>query len=79
MHGFVLGFDVGTSGVRALAVDARGQILGAGSAKLPPTLVTGARREQHPDDWWYGLQAACRSLGKQVDILRGGEADTHSH
>ena len=68
MHGFVLGFDVGTSGVRALAVDARGQILGFGSAKLPPTLVTGARREQHPDDWWYGLQAACRALGKQVDL-----------
>jgi sugar (pentulose or hexulose) kinase len=70
MHGFVLGFDVGTSGVRALAVDARGQVLGTGSAKLPPTLVTGARREQHPDDWWYGLQAACRALGKQVDLTQ---------
>jgi len=70
MHGFVLGFDIGTSGVRALAVDARGQVLGTGSAKLPPTLVTGARREQHPDDWWYGLQAACRALGKQVDLTQ---------
>jgi sugar (pentulose or hexulose) kinase len=70
MHGFVLGFDVGTSGVRALAVDARGQVLGTGSAKLPPTLVTGVRREQHPDDWWYGLQAACRALGKQVDLTQ---------
>lgn len=70
MQDFVLGFDVGTSGVRALAVDARGQVLGAGSAKLPPTLVTGQRREQHPDDWWYGLQAACRALGKQVDLSK---------
>lgn len=70
MRGFVLGFDVGTSGVRALAVDARGQILGAGAAKLPPTLLTGARREQHPDDWWYGLQAACRALAKQVDLSK---------
>lgn len=70
MQGFVLGFDVGTSGVRALAVDARGRILGVGAAKLPPTLVTGARREQHPDDWWYGLQAACRALGKQVDLTQ---------
>lgn len=70
MHGFVLGFDVGTSGVRALAVDARGQILGAGSAKLPPTLLAGKRREQHPDDWWYGLQAACRALAKQVDLSK---------
>lgn len=68
MQGFVLGFDVGTSGVRALAVDARGKVLGSGAAKLPPTLITGQRREQHPDDWWYGLQAACRALGKQVDL-----------
>jgi hypothetical protein len=68
MQGFVLGFDVGTSGVRALAVDARGQVLGVGSAKLPPTLITGTRREQHPDDWCYGLQAACRALSKQVDL-----------
>ncbi len=70
MQGFVLGFDVGTSGVRALAVDARGRILGSGAAKLPPTLVAGARREQHPDDWWYGLQAACRALGRQVDLAQ---------
>lgn len=70
MLGFVVGIDVGTSGVRALAVDARGQILGAGSAKLPPSLVSGARREQHPDDWWYGLQAACRALAHQIDLSK---------
>jgi len=70
MQGFVLGFDVGTSGVRALAVDAHGKVLGAGAAKLPPSLLAGARREQHPDDWWYGLQAACRVLGKQLDLSK---------
>ena len=70
MQGFVLGFDVGTSGVRALAVDAHGKVLGAGAAKLPPSLLAGARREQHPDDWWYGLQAVCRVLGKQLDLSK---------
>jgi len=72
MPEFVLGFDVGTSGVRALAVDRHGKVLGSGSAKLPPTLIAGQRREQHPDDWWYGLQAACRALGKQVDLSGAG-------
>ena len=41
MRGFVLGLDLGTTGVRAIAVDAAGKILGLGSASLP---ATSARR-----------------------------------
>lgn len=70
MHHFVIGIDLGTSGVRAAAVDVNGHILGLGSAKLPPTLALGARREQHPDDWWVGVKVALRELGKQVDLTR---------
>jgi sugar (pentulose or hexulose) kinase len=51
MHGFVIGLDLGTSGVRAVAVDASGKILGLGEAKLPATKAAGARREQSPEDW----------------------------
>jgi len=70
MRGFVIGIDLGTSGVRAAAVDVNGKVLGLGSAKLPPTLALGARREQHPDDWWVGVKVALRELGQQVDLSR---------
>ena len=50
MHGFVIGLDLGTSGVRAVAVDSAGKILAIGSATLPPTKATGTRREQSPED-----------------------------
>lgn len=68
MHGFVIGLDLGTSGVRAIAVDATGQVLGLGSAALPPTVATGARREQDPADWWQGVQVALQQLGTQVNL-----------
>lgn len=68
MHGFVIGLDLGTSGVRAVAVDASGQILGTGAAKLPPTKATGARREQSPEDWWNGCRTALDELGTKLDL-----------
>ena len=68
MHGFVIGLDLGTSGVRAVAVDASGQILGTGAAKLPPTKATGARREQAPEDWWNGCRTALEELGTKIDL-----------
>jgi len=68
MHGFVIGIDLGTSGVRAVAVDASGQILGIGSAKLPPTKATVSRREQSPEDWWNGCRTALDELGTKIDL-----------
>ena len=68
MYGFVIGLDLGTSGVRAVAVDASGQILGLGSATLPATKTTGARREQSPEDWWNGCRTALDELSLKVDL-----------
>jgi sugar (pentulose or hexulose) kinase len=68
MHGFVIGLDLGTSGVRAVAVDASGQILGLGSATLPATKTTGARREQSPEEWWNGCRTALDELSQKLDL-----------
>ena len=68
MYGFVIGLDLGTSGVRAVAVDASGQILGLGSATLPATKTTGARREQSPEDWWNGCRTALDELSQKLDL-----------
>ena len=68
MHGFVIGLDLGTSGVRAVAVDASGKILGLGSATLPATKANGARREQSPEDWWNGCRTALDELSRQLDL-----------
>lgn len=68
MHGFVLGLDLGTTGVRAVAVDAAGKILGLSSASLPSTKASGARREQSPEDWWNGCRTALDDLSRKLDL-----------
>jgi sugar (pentulose or hexulose) kinase len=68
MHGFVIGLDLGTSGVRAVAVDAAGKILATGSAPLPATKATGARKEQSPEDWWNGCRSALDELRSKLDL-----------
>ena len=68
MHGFVIGLDLGTTGVRAVAVDASGKILALGSATLPATKTTGARREQAPEDWWNGCRTALDELSLKLDL-----------
>jgi sugar (pentulose or hexulose) kinase len=55
------GIDVGTSGVRALVVDATGCVLGSGGVALAPGRRDGGRHEQDPADWWTALTAATRA------------------
>ncbi len=54
-----LGIDLGTSGVRAQAIDARGHLHAAAGAPLPPPDVRAGRIEQDPALWW---EAVCRCL-----------------
>ena len=55
-----VGLDLGTQSVRALAVSARGELLGRGSHPLTGRRA-GGRHEQDPDAWWTALAAACRA------------------
>lgn len=55
-----LGIDLGTRGVRALAVSAEGRIAGRGALPLD-SLRAGARHEQNPEQWWHALVGAVRA------------------
>ena len=54
-----LGVDIGTQGVRALAVSGSGAILAAGSHPLS-SRRDGPRHEQDTEQWWRAVTAACR-------------------
>lgn len=54
-----VGLDVGTSGVRALAVGADGVVHGEGRSPLTSTRPAPGHHEQDPEAWWA---AACASL-----------------
>lgn len=68
MTGAFLGIDVGTSGVRACAVDARGDIQGMEFAILPPPRQDGNAIDQDPEFWWRATVVAISKLGGSIDL-----------
>lgn len=60
----VLGIDVGTSGVRIVAVDRAGQQVGLGKAPITAPLQNFGRQWQDPELWWEAVSTAL----KLVDV-----------
>ncbi len=61
-----LGIDLGTSGCRALAIDAAGTVRGVASVPMPAPIRSGERSEQLPEHWWTALDETLRALLAEV-------------
>src|SRR5256714_6464632 len=59
----LVGLDVGTTGVKALAVSARGEVVARAEAGYPLSTPRPGWAEQDPEDWWRASQAALSELG----------------
>lgn len=71
--GYFLGFDVGTTSIKAAAIDARGELLA--SAQIPCALENpkpGYFEIDAPSQWRGGLLKALEALGR--DYVAGAEA-----
>jgi sugar (pentulose or hexulose) kinase len=68
MRELFVGIDVGTSGVRACAIDGSGAIQGAAAVPLAAPVQDGNAIEQDPELWWQAAVAALHQLGKRVDL-----------
>ena len=55
-----MGIDVGTSGTRAIVIDATGSILGAATAEYPLHTPKPLWAEQDPGDWWRAATQVMR-------------------
>jgi D-ribulokinase len=68
MTALFLGIDIGTSGVRACAVDGEARVVGAASVALPVPRQDGAAIDQEPELWWRATCDAIQALGRSVDL-----------
>jgi len=64
--GLFVGLDVGTSGVRAVAVDASGAERARSSAPMPEPDRDGARVSQDPEVWWAAVDRVLAGLAARV-------------
>ncbi|MBQ3481534.1 MAG: xylulokinase, partial [Oscillospiraceae bacterium] len=62
-----IGIDLGTSAVKLLLVDARGQILGEVTKEYPLSFPQPGWSEQNPEDWWKAVQHGILQLTEHVD------------
>jgi xylulokinase len=65
----LVGLDVGTTGVKALAISPDGDILAKAEVEYPLSMPRPGWAEQDPEDWWRAAQAALEALA--VDEVRG--------
>jgi D-ribulokinase len=72
MSDLVLGIDVGTSGVRAAAVDQAGDVAAFATSTMPAPLRDGLRVTQDPAIWARALEEAMARLASAVDLSRVG-------
>ena len=58
----LVGLDVGTTGVKAVAISAQGEVLGRAEHGYPLSTPHPGWCEQDPEDWWTAAQAALADL-----------------
>ena len=65
----LVGLDVGTSGVKALAISASGEVLARAEREYPLSTPRPGWAEQDPDDWWRAAEAALAELGGEPTAI----------
>ncbi|WP_119460798.1 xylulokinase [Rhodospirillaceae bacterium SYSU D60014] len=65
-----VGIDVGTSGVRAVAIDRGGTLAGQASAAMPAPDREGGGLSQDPAQWWRAVETALGELAAAVPAKR---------
>jgi xylulokinase len=61
----LVGLDVGTSGVKALAISPEGEVLARAEEEYPLSTPAPGWAEQDPGDWWRASEAALAAVGAE--------------
>lgn len=72
---YFVGIDIGTSGTRAIVIDAQGKLLGAGTAGHTCQAPQPMWSEQSPQEWWDAVKiavpAAVKASGVKPEEIKG--------
>jgi xylulokinase len=70
----LIGLDVGTSGVKAIAISPDGELVGTAEESYPLSTPLPGWAEQDPEDWWLAAQSC---LGRLPDGPIGVSGQMH--
>jgi xylulokinase len=60
--GYIVAFDLGTSGLKVAVASPAGEIVGAAVEPYPLHLLPGGGAEQDPEDWWRAVVRGTRRV-----------------
>jgi xylulokinase len=69
--GPLVGIDVGTSGVKGLAIDHEGTVLAAAESGYPLSTPRTGWAEQDPEDWWRAAESVLSTLRRAAGAPAG--------
>ncbi len=69
-HDLYLGIDLGTSGVRALVIDAEGTVRARASRPMPPPDKQGGAIRQEAAVWWAAVQGSLSALSAEIALAQ---------
>jgi xylulokinase len=64
----LVGIDVGTTGVKAIAIDAQGEVLAGAERGYALSTPEQGWAEQDPEDWWVAAEAALAEVSAGRDV-----------
>jgi xylulokinase len=67
-HSLFLGIDIGTSGTKAVLIDAEGRLHARAVAEYPLSAPRPLWSEQDPEDWWNAVKLTVRDVIKDAGI-----------
>ncbi len=67
----LVGIDVGTTAVKAIAIDDAGEVLARAEESYPLYTPREGWSEQDPEDWWQATETALRRLSDEVEAPAG--------
>jgi xylulokinase len=64
----LVGLDVGTTGVKAVAITPEGEVLARAERGYPLSTPRSGWSEQDPEDWWLAAEAALAEVSGTYDV-----------
>jgi xylulokinase len=73
----IVGLDVGTTGVKAIAISPAGEVLARAEEEYPLSIPEPGWAEQDPQDWWRAAERALTAVGAKDGVPLGLTGQMH--